>query len=573
MDGRTILPLAVLVGAVGVCPLGLAQTRDTALSAAQSRLLLNSEPGDPVGGGTLQVIGTEGGVFEARRLAGGGVEIHVDSETSWDARFGAPDGAPLGPGTSEGAMLWPPEVPGAPGLGVAATSECSALSGRFVILEISRAPSGDVQRFAANFEQHCDGILPALFGAVRYNSAVGRSADLAITLEAAPPSVPPGGAFTYVFSVTNHGPDSVAGGQLQSFVTPFPPALSWSCEVTEGSSCGTGGPGGPTGPIDLLVGGKAIYIVEGIAPAQAPSSVTFTLFVTPPSGTLEWNASNDSASVATPIGLPAADDYNDDGANDLVWQNRRTGRVMIWAMNDAILYQAALTVPSAISRSLAWKIVGSADFDGDTRPDILWQNRATGEARIWYMRNAVQNGQALLGPSSPALAPGWAIVGTGDFDGDGRPDVLWQDPSSGKVFLSFPDAGGSRRSEPASPFAPGPYPAWKVVGTADFDGDGKTDILWRSDATAANELVVWYMNGAVRSGLEVVSGSHPTPDLDWSVVAVADYDGDSHPDIVWQNRRTAEVLLWHMVGTAFASQTFTRPIRASDSNWRIVGPR
>ncbi len=35
--------------------------------------------------------------------------------------------------------------------------------------------------------------------------------------------------------------------------------------------------------------------------------------------------------------------------------------------------------------------------------------------------------------------------------------------------------------------------AWSVVGTADFNGDGKGDILWQD--TSGN-IAIWLMNGA-----------------------------------------------------------------------------
>ena len=34
---------------------------------------------------------------------------------------------------------------------------------------------------------------------------------------------------------------------------------------------------------------------------------------------------------------------------------------------------------------------------------------------------------------------------------------------------------------------------WTIVGTGDFNSDGKTDILWRNTATGENAY--WYMNG------------------------------------------------------------------------------
>ena len=42
-----------------------------------------------------------------------------------------------------------------------------------------------------------------------------------------------------------------------------------------------------------------------------------------------------------------------------------------------------------------------------------------------------------------------------------------------------------------------PNPAYAIVGTGDFNGDGKPDILWRNTTTGAN--AVWYMNGVTLS--------------------------------------------------------------------------
>jgi hypothetical protein len=54
---------------------------------------------------------------------------------------------------------------------------------------------------------------------------------------------------------------------------------------------------------------------------------------------------------------------------------------------------------------------------------------------------------------------------------------------------------------------------WKIVGTGDYNGDGKVDIVWRN--TSTGEVYVWYMNGYVRAG-----GSYlPTvPDQTWQIM-------------------------------------------------------
>ena len=50
---------------------------------------------------------------------------------------------------------------------------------------------------------------------------------------------------------------------------------------------------------------------------------------------------------------------------------------------------------------------------------------------------------------------------------------------------------------------------WKIVGTGDFNGDGKSDILWQD--TSGN-VAIWFMNGTQASGAGV--GNVPTV---WSI--------------------------------------------------------
>ena len=86
----------------------------------------------------------------------------------------------------------------------------------------------------------------------------------------------------------------------------------------------------------------------------------------------------------------------------------------------------------------------------------------------------------------PAFNPGpaWHVHGSGDFNGDGKADILWQDDNStgrdvadGRLNTTFVGAVG--------PFNPGP--SWHIKGTGDFNGDGKADILWQNDnGTAAS---------------------------------------------------------------------------------------
>jgi hypothetical protein len=52
---------------------------------------------------------------------------------------------------------------------------------------------------------------------------------------------------------------------------------------------------------------------------------------------------------------------------------------------------------------------------------------------------------------------------------------------------------------------PNPGPSWKVVGTGDFNGDGMSDILWQS---TSGQAAIWEMNGTNVTSIAAV-GSNP----------------------------------------------------------------
>jgi hypothetical protein len=67
-----------------------------------------------------------------------------------------------------------------------------------------------------------------------------------------------------------------------------------------------------------------------------------------------------------------------------------------------------------------------------------------------------------------------------------------------------------------------------VVGTGDFNGDGKSDILWRD---TNGDVYIWLMNG-----FQLISSADLGNDpLVWSIAGVGDCNGDGTNDILWRN--------------------------------------
>jgi hypothetical protein len=209
-----------------------------------------------------------------------------------------------------------------------------------------------------------------------------------------------------------------------------------------------------------------------------------------------------------------------------------------------------------------------ADFDGNGKPDLVWQDDASRTPVVWYMGgtdgSTILSGKALNGPS-----PGWRIVATADFDGNGKPDLVWQDDTSRTAVVWY--MGGTDGSTILSGKAlNGPFPGWRIVATADFDGNGKPDLVWQDDTSRT--AVVWYMGGT--DGSTILSGkalNGPVPG--WRIVVTADFDGNGKPDLVWQDDTSRTAVVWYMGGTDGSTILSGKALNGPVPGWTIAGPK
>jgi hypothetical protein len=189
------------------------------------------------------------------------------------------------------------------------------------------------------------------------------------------------------------------------------------------------------------------------------------------------------------------------------------------------------------------------DFDGDGKSDILWHNMATGASTIW--KSGLSS--SLLAVSSLTdLA--WHVVAIADFNGDGKADIFWRNSRTGAntIWLS---ANSSTRQAVTSITDQ----AWAVVGADDFDGDGKDDVLWRNIGTGAN--AIWKSgNSATRQSVTSVTN------LAWKIVGTGDFNNDGKADILWRDISTGKNVIWKS-GMYTTQQTVTG---VSDLAWQVA---
>src|SRR5207245_2047757 len=78
------------------------------------------------------------------------------------------------------------------------------------------------------------------------------------------------------------------------------------------------------------------------------------------------------------------------------------------------------------------QVQGIGDFDGDGKADILWRNTSTGENYIYLMNGRMIASQGSINSVSDQA---WQVEAVGDFDGDGKSDMLWRNASTGQNYL------------------------------------------------------------------------------------------------------------------------------------------
>jgi hypothetical protein len=167
-DCRGLATTTVRINTIKTCT---ARFEPFATSTSRSMLHWVSEPGDVIGRGEERLMSPPNSEWNVYSYEGGrSVHFSISDEFGRaNLSFYAPEGQTLVPGTYEAARRGP--FTPFNGLDISADSlGCNRLTGRFVVHEVSIAIDGTVQRFAADFEQHCDDAVPALIGIIRYNS-------------------------------------------------------------------------------------------------------------------------------------------------------------------------------------------------------------------------------------------------------------------------------------------------------------------------------------------------------------------------------------------------------------------
>jgi len=87
----------------------------------------------------------------------------------------------------------------------------------------------------------------------------------------------------------------------------------------------------------------------------------------------------------------------------------------------------------------------------------VWRNDLLRESRLWRFESPAVIDTGVL----PDMRyPGWMLAAAADFDGDGKGDLVWRNTGTGQATLWLMD--GFARRQGASLATP-PPPSWNLV--------------------------------------------------------------------------------------------------------------
>lgn len=232
-------------------------------------------------------------------------------------------------------------------------------------------------------------------------------------------------------------------------------------------------------------------------------------------------------------GLPLFADLNGDGVPDVAGNNSSPNpeRSVVVLPSLAGGFGAPMTNGLGVNDANFFiRVMGTADFNGDGRVDVVVSQVgfrsefATGPI-IYLMRGqgdgTLQNGEEVPGAKS--------LLATGDFNGDGKPDLLTA--GFGNVVTLLPGQGDGTFGDPIlSPDSSFSFSGPLLVG--DFNGDGRPDLIARG-GRGVPALGIWLNDSQGHFSFTSSTTGSPTG---WELQGLGDFNRDGRLDALVNDR-------------------------------------
>ena len=139
----------------------------------------------------------------------------------------------------------------------------------------------------------------------------------------------------------------------------------------------------------------------------------------------------------------------------------------------------------------AWEFIGTADLGGNFANGkfdaLVFQEKSSrGMVHIWYGETAKHSKDI-----GAADLTGWKLHGMGDVNGDNIDDFIFQHKTNGQVHAWLMDPNNYGNIMESVDIEDPVGSDWKFAGLGDFNGDNKSDLVWRHRSNG--EVNIWLM--------------------------------------------------------------------------------
>lgn len=247
-------------------------------------------------------------------------------------------------------------------------------------------------------------------------------------------------------------------------------------------------------------------------------------------------------------------DFNGDGQTDVAARQQGTGRLLVGIAGKA-RFQSQLWANHANPNKWQGLLVG--DFDGDGRDDLAEYDTTEERWRVYRLEGAEVVKEFWY--DFAVSNPNWAAFAAGDYNGDGRDDILSLDANTGDLIVLFSNG---------SSFAPSGWQTlpndgeWQFVQAADFDGNGRDDLA-AYDPSAGTWWVVKGLAGD-RGAVPQLWFAYVNKSQTYLDQVAGDFTGDGKADIVAYLPTTGRLKVLISDGVGFRRGIWGRvPARAN----------
>ena len=245
-------------------------------------------------------------------------------------------------------------------------------------------------------------------------------------------------------------------------------------------------------------------------------------------------------------------DLNGDGKPDLAIANHEAKYITVLLGDGQGGFTPAHGSPVPVLSTPHTHGVAVGDFNADGKLDIVTDSWAENRVTVVF-------GDGHGAFSSPGVQFGvgkrpYERLRVADINGDGHPDIITTNLDGDNITVLLGDGKGAFTKAPGSPFPAGKTPFG--VAIADLNGDGKLDLAvvnFSGHPERAENDGVTILLGDGKGGFKIMAGSPFTTGHSPVSVGIGDVNGDGVPDIVTADLASNSVTV--LVG---GKGTFTR---------------